>query len=63
MLSNPVLQTHWGPFKYMTEQSGFMKNSDISITEIGSDGQKKLRFQPTPAWQTPASLQELHLHS
>lgn len=58
--SNLVLQMHRDLFKYTTEQGGVWKSSDNTITEVRPDGQKRLRFQPTPAWQTPALMQDLH---
>ena len=57
---NLLLQLHRDLFTYTGKPGGTWKATDNSITETLPDGTQRARFQPTPAWQTPMAVQELH---
>ena len=57
---NIVLQLHRDLFNYTPEAGGQWKNTDNTISEQAADGTKQIRFIPTPAWQTPAAMKQLH---
>lgn len=55
-----VLQLHRDLYKYGGQESGgSYKTSDNVIAEIDSAGNKKVRFQPVPAWETSESIEKL----
>lgn len=55
-----VLQLHRDLFRYTPQQGGRWKTVDNQIVERDADGTERLRFQPTPAWQTPEAMDTLH---
>ena len=58
--SNPILQLHRDLYKYSNASiGGSFKNSDNVIAEELPDGMKRVRFEPVPAWETPAAMEEL----
>lgn len=57
--ANIVLQLHSILYKYQAGRGGHWKIADNEITEELPDGIKKVRFKPTPAVLTPASMEEL----
>lgn len=57
---NVVLQLHRDLFRYSNEAGGAWKASDNEITETEPGGAKRIRFKPTPAWQTPGAMTALH---
>lgn len=58
---NVVLQLHRDLFKFVGGASGgSWKTVDNQITEKRPDGSVFVRFKPTPAWQTPEAMVELH---
>ena len=55
-----ILQLHRDLYKFGgSETGGKYKNSDNVIAEIDSAGNKKIRFQPVPAWETSQSIENL----
>ena len=57
---NPFLQLHRDLYKYSNASiGGSFKNSDNVIAEELPDGTKRVRFEPVPAWETPAAMEEL----
>ena len=57
---NPFLQLHRDLYKYSNASiGGSFKNSDNVISEELPDGTKRVRFEPVPAWETPAAMEEL----
>ena len=55
-----LLQLHRDLFKFSGPSSGgTFKNSDNIITESLPDGTKRIRFEPTPAWETPEAIDAL----
>ena len=58
--ANYFLQLHRDLYKFLgNTEGGFFKTSDNIIREIDVDGNEKIRFKPVPAWETPASVDEL----
>ncbi len=57
--ANVLLQLHGLLFRYQPRRGGSLKQGDNEIVEYTSDGQRRIRFQPTPALQTPAALDQL----
>ena len=58
--SNMILQLHRDLYKFSnTTIGGNFKNSDNVIAEELSDGTKRVRFQPVPAWKTPEAIDAL----
>ncbi len=57
---NLLLQLHRDLFSFTGKSGGVWKATDNSITETLPDGTQWVRFQPTPAWQTPMAVQDLH---
>lgn len=55
-----LLQLHRDLFQFTGAHAGAWKATDNTITEILPSGERRVRFQPTPAWQTPTAMQELH---
>lgn len=55
-----ILQFHRDLYKFNGQiQGGVYKNSDNTIAEIDSSGNKKIRFNPVPAWETAESVEAL----
>lgn len=54
-----VLQLHRDLFRYTPQPGGHWKTVDNQIVERDPDGTVRLRFQPTPAWQTPEAVESL----
>lgn len=58
--STLILQLHRDLYKYEGNQiGGTYKNVDNAIEEEDEHGNKKVRFQPVPAWATPKSMDRL----
>lgn len=55
-----VLQLHRDLYKYGgLESGGKYKSSDNIIAEVDNDGNKKVRFEPVPAWETAEAIENL----
>lgn len=55
-----ILQLHRDLYKFGgVETGGKYKNLDNVIAEVDSKGNKKLRFEPVPAWETTESINKL----
>ena len=55
-----ILQLHRDLYSFCSSGiGGRFKNSDNIIAEQGNDGNKRVRFQPTPAYQTPEAMEDL----
>ena len=55
-----ILQLHKDLYKYSDlDIGGSFKNSDNVIAEEYPDGTKTVRFEPVPAWETPAAMDAL----
>lgn len=55
-----ILQLHRDLYKFGgLDIGGSYKNSDNIIAEVDSKGNKKLRFEPVPAWETAESIERL----
>lgn len=55
---NIILQLHRDLYSFSTD-GGHFKNQDNQITEIDSEGQQKVRFQPVSAYETKESIRLL----
>lgn len=58
--ANVVLRFHRDLLAYATEGGGGWKIADNTIAEIGTDGTRRLRFQPLPAYRTAEAMAQLH---
>ena len=56
---NVILQLHKTIYSYMSQPGGKWKATDNEIIERHPDGTARVRFKPTPAFQTPMKMQEL----
>ena len=55
-----ILQLHRDLYKYSgSAVGGSYKNVDNVIAQVDAQGNKFVRFQPTPAWETPEALEAL----
>ncbi len=55
-----ILQLHRDLYKYSGSSiGGSYKNSDNVIAQVDAQGNKTVRFQPTPAWETPETMEAL----
>lgn len=55
-----ILQLHRDLYKFSGKTiGGAYKNSDNVIAEEDSEGNRFVRFQPIPAWETPSAIEEL----
>ena len=55
-----ILQLHRDLYKFSGRSiGGSFKNSDNVIAEELPDGQRIIRFQPVPAWETPEAIRTL----
>ena len=58
--SSVILQLHRDLFKYAgLEPGGKYKTVDNVIEEIDATGDKRIRFVPSPAWETPTAVEQL----
>lgn len=55
-----ILQLHRDLYRYMgANAGGNFKTADNVIAEVDSAGNKKVRFQPIAAWETPTAIESL----
>ena len=55
-----ILQLHRNLYKFSGKSiGGSYKNMDNVITEEDGEGNRFVRFQPTPAWETPSAIASL----
>lgn len=54
-----ILQLHRDLYKYSGLEGGHYKANDNAITEELPTGERIIRFQPVPAWETPACMDAL----
>jgi Fic family protein len=55
-----ILQLHRDLYKFMGPGAGgYFKTTDNVIAEIDSEGNKKVRFEPIPAWETSEAIDNL----
>lgn len=55
-----ILQLHRDLYRFMGPGAGgYFKTTDNVIAEIDSQGNKKVRFQPVPAWETANAIESL----
>jgi len=57
---NLLLQLHRDLYQFTGVPGGIWKATDNEITETLPGGNKRVRFVPTPAWQTEDAMRELH---
>lgn len=58
--SGIILQLHRDLYRFMgSEAGGYFKTADNVIAEIDNDGNKKVRFNPVPAWETPDAIEKI----
>lgn len=57
---NLLLQLHRDLYRFTGVPGGIWKVTDNEITETLPGGAKRVRFVPTPAWQTEDAMRELH---
>lgn len=57
---NLLLQLHRDLYQFTGVPGGTWKATDNEITETLRDGSKRVRFVPTPAWQTEEAMRDLH---
>jgi Fic family protein len=56
-----ILRLHEIMLSYSPVGGGHYKESDNVIMEIGADGKRRVRFSPTPADETPETMEQLFL--
>lgn len=57
---NLILQLHRDLYRFSPSgHGGKYKAMDNAIEEIGGDGKRRVRFQPTPAFETPDAMNKL----
>lgn len=55
-----ILQLHRDLYRFMgLGAGGYFKTTDNVIAEVDSEGNKKVRFQPVAAWETPDAIESL----
>ena len=54
-----ILQLHRDLCKFSGNPGGVFKNVDNIIEEEDKDGNKRVRFQPVPAWETPEDIEAI----
>ncbi|MCI5105917.1 MAG: Fic family protein [Pseudomonadales bacterium] len=59
MSPNIVLQLHQTLFRYLPNPGGQWKATNNEIVETGVDGERRVRFTPTPAHLVPAHMEQL----
>lgn len=58
--SGIILQLHRDLYRFMgVEAGGYFKTADNVIAEMDNNGNKKVRFNPVPAWETPAAIEKI----
>lgn len=59
---NVILQLHRDLYRFMgAGVGGHFKTTDNIIAEIDNEGNKKVRFNPVPAWETSSAIDNLCL--
>lgn len=56
---NVILQLHSWLYRYLPNPGGQLKTTDNEIIEIRPDGQKRVRFIPSNAFETPLAMENL----
>lgn len=56
---NVILQLHSWIYRYLPESAGKWKTTDNEITEVHANGQKRIRFIPSTAFDTPEAMKKL----
>ncbi len=56
---NMILQLHKMLYKYGGAEGGEYKFNDNEIQEEDEKGNKRIRFKPVPAWETPDAMDKL----
>lgn len=56
---NVILQLHAWLYRYLPHPGGHWKTVDNEITEIHPDGNKRIRFIPSNAFETPLAMDSL----
>lgn len=56
---NVILQLHRDLYKFVSFKGGAWKNQDNVIETVLPDGRRYIRFQPTPAVETPDAIEQL----
>ncbi|WP_075883835.1 Fic family protein [Candidatus Protochlamydia sp. W-9] len=59
LTNNVILQLHSWLYRYQSQSGGQWKKLDNQITEIHSDGTRRIRFNPTSAFETPSAMHAL----
>lgn len=59
LTSGITQQLHRTMLQFTGDQCGRFKSTDNTIEEVLSDGSRRLRFQPVPAWQTTEAMDRL----
>ncbi len=58
--TDTILSLHKTMYQYMAEPGGIWKNADNEIIELNPDGSfKRVRFETTPASETPEAMEQL----
>lgn len=57
--SSVLLQLHRDLYKFSGNAGGSFKSADNVIAQEDEQGNKSIRFQPVPAWETPAYIDEI----
>lgn len=58
--SGIILQLHRDLYRFMgVEAGGYFKTADNVIAEMDNNGNKKVRFNPVPVWETPAAVEKI----
>lgn len=57
--SSIILQLHRDLYKFSGNTGGKFKSSDNIIEEEDQYGNKRVRFQPVPAWETPEDVEAI----
>lgn len=58
--SGIILQLHRDLYRFMgVEAGGYFKTADNVIAEMDNNGNRKVRFNPVPAWETPDAIEKI----
>ena len=58
--SGIILQLHRDLYRFMgSEAGGYFKTADNVIAEMDNNGNKKVRFNQVPAWETPDAIEKI----
>lgn len=58
--SGIILQLHRDLYRFMgVEAGGYFKTADNVIAKMDNNGNKKVRFNPVPAWETPDAIEKI----